>query len=174
MNVCPNLGFIFLAERSTGLIFLILAENMQMRYAPDESRFVKKSINQYKNDKSNSRNERLILKKQLENEHQKEIIKLKEENQALKIDNEALKKENETLKFDKKELEEQIKKLNNELRETLKDLGALRPQYAQLEQLNKELKEDLKNKVLDHETLLKSFKDLEEKLIKKDEEIEDL
>lgn len=158
--------------------YKFVAENMQMRYAPDESRFVKKSINQYKTDKSNSRNERLILKKQLENEFQKEIIKLKEENQALKVDNEALKKENETLKFDKKELEEQLKKLNNELRETLKELGALRPQYAQLEQLNKELKEELKNELLNHDKLLKSFNDLEktlkEELTKKDEKINDL
>ena len=158
--------------------YKFVAENMQMRYAPDESRFVKKSINQYKNDKSNSRNERLILKKQLENEHQKEIIKLKEENQALKVDNEALKKENETLKFDKKELENQIKDLSKNLRETLKELGALRPQYAQLDQLNKDLKEDLKNKVLDHEKVVKSYQDLEknlkEELTKKDEKINDL
>lgn len=172
--------------------YKFVAENMQMRYAPDESRFVKKSINQYKNDKSNSRNERLVLKKQLENEFQKEIIKLKEENKELKsenealkaenkdlkIDNEALKKENETLKFDKKELEEEIKNLSKNLRETLKDLGALRPQYAQLEQLNKELKEDLKNKVLDHEKVVKSYQDLEknlkEELTKKDSEINDL
>lgn len=158
--------------------YKFVAENMQMRYAPDESRFVKKSINQYKNDKSNSRNERLILKKQLENEHQKEIIKLKEENQALKIDNEALKKENETLKFDKKELENQIKDLSKNLKETLKDLGALRPQYAQLEQLNKELKEELKNKVLNHDKVVKSYEDLEknirEELTKKDEKINDL
>lgn len=158
--------------------YKFVAENMQMRYAPDESRFVKKSINQYKNDKSNSRNERLILKKQLENEHQKEIIKLKEENQALKIDNEALKKENETLKSDKKELEEEIKNLSKNLRETLKELGALRPQYAQLDQLNKELKEDLKNKVLNHEKVVKSYQDLEkslrEEITKKDEQIDTL
>lgn len=158
--------------------YKFVAENMQMRYAPEESRFVKKSINQYKTDKSNSRNERLVLKKQLENEHQKEIIKLKEENQALKVDNEALKKENETLKFDKKELENQIKDLNKNLKETLKELGALRPQYAQLEQLNKDLKEDLKNKVLDHEKVVKSYQDLEknlkEELTKKDEKIDTL
>jgi len=154
--------------------YKFVAENMQMRYAPDESRFVKKSINQYKTDKSNSRNERLILKKQLENEFQKEIIKLKEENQALKVDNEALKKENETLKFDKKELEEQLKKLNAELREKLKEIGAVRGDYAKLEQLNKNLKEDLKNKDLNQEKLLKSFQELEDKLIKKDSEINDL
>lgn len=158
--------------------YKFVAENMQMRYAPDESRFVKKSINQYKNDKSNSRNERLILKKQLENEFQKEIIKLKEENQALKVDNEALKKENETLKFDKKELENQIKDLSKNLKETLKELGALRPQYAQLEALNKELKEELKNKVLNHDKVVKSYEDLEknlkEELTKKDEKIDTL
>lgn len=158
--------------------YKFVAENMQMRYAPDESRFVKKSINQYKNDKSNSRNERLILKKQLENEFQKEYAKLKEENQALKVDNEALKKENETLKFDKKELENQIKDLSKNLKETLKELGALRPQYAQLEQLNKNLNEDLKNKVLNHEKVVKSYEDLEknlrEELTKKDEKINDL
>lgn len=88
------------------------------------------------------------------------------------------KKENETLKFDKKELENQIKDLNKNLRETLKELGALRPQYAQLDQLNKELKEDLKNKVLNHDKVVKSYQDLEknlkEELTKKDSEINDL
>lgn len=158
--------------------YKFVAENMQMRYAPDESRFVKKSINQYKTDKSNSRNERLILKKQLENEHQKEYAKLKEENQALKEENQALKVENKDLKFSKKELENQIKDLNKNLRETLKELGALRPQYAQLEALNKELKEDLKNKVLNHEKVVKSYEDLEkslrEEITKKDEKIDNL
>lgn len=158
--------------------YKFVAENMQMRYAPDESRFVKKSINQYKNDKSNSRNERLILKKQLENEFQKEYAKLKEENQALKEENQALKIDNEALKYSKKELEEEIKNLSKNLRETLKELGALRPQYAQLDQLNKELKEDLKNKVLNHDKVIKSYQDLEknlkEELTKKDEKIDTL
>lgn len=165
--------------------YKFVAENMQMRYAPDESRFVKKSINQYKTDKSNSRNERLILKKQLENEHQKELEKLRDENKSLKMDNEALKAENkdlkidnEALKYSKKELENQIKDLSKNLRETLKELEALRPQHAQLDNLNKELREELKNELLNHEKVVKSYQDLEKKLreelTKKDEKIDTL
>lgn len=151
--------------------YKFVAENMQMRYAPDESRFVKKTINQYKTDKSNSRNERLILKKQLENEHQKELEKLK-------VENEALKAENKDLKINKKELENQIKDLSKNLREALKELGALRPQYAELDQLNKDLREELKNETLNHENILKSYQDLEKNLradiTKKDEKIDAL
>ncbi|WP_323644976.1 hypothetical protein [Aliarcobacter butzleri] len=158
--------------------YKFVAEKMQMRYAPDESRFVKKSINQYKNDKSNSRNERLILKKQLENEHQKELEKLRDENKSLKIENQALKIDNEALKYRKKELEEEIKNLSKNLREALKELGASRPHYAQLEQMNKELKEELKNNALKHENILKSYQDLEknlrEEITKKDEKIDTL
>lgn len=158
--------------------YKFVAENMQMRYAPDESRFVKKSINQYKTDKSNSRNERLILKKQLENEHQKELEKLRDENKSLKIDNEALKIDNEALKYSKKELENQIKDLSKNLKETLKDLGAVRADYAKLEQLNKDLKEELKNERLNQEKVIKSYQDLEknlkEELTKKDEKIDTL
>lgn len=158
--------------------YKFVAETMQMRYAPDESRFVKKSINQYKTDKSTSRNERLILKKQLENEHKKELEKLKVENEALKAENKELKSDNEALKYSKKELEEEIKNLSKNLRETLKELGALRPQHAQLDQLNKDLKEELKNELLNHDKVVKSYKDLEknlkEQLTKKDEKIDDL
>lgn len=158
--------------------YKFVAENMQMRYAPDESRFVKKSINQYKTDKSNSRNERLILKKQLENEHQKELEKLKVENEALKAENKDLKIDNEALKYSKKELEEEIKNLSKNLREALKELEATRPQYAKLDQLNKDLKEELKNELLNHDKVVKSYQDLEknlrEELTKKDSEINDL
>ncbi len=103
---------------------------------------------------------------------------LKKSNSTMKGQNTKLKNENTKLKELNKKLEEDIKKLNNELRETLKELGALRPQYAQLEALNKELKEDLKNKVLNHEKVVKSYQDLEknlrEELTKKDEKINDL
>ena len=111
-------------------------------------------------------------------EFQKEYAKLKEENQALKAENEDLKIDNEALKYSKKELENQIKDLSKNLREALKELGALRPQYAQLDNLNKELREELKNNALKHENILKSYEDLEQKLraeiTKKDEKINDL
>lgn len=111
-------------------------------------------------------------------EFQKEIIKLKEENQALKAENKDLKIDNEALKYSKKELEEEIKNLSKNLREALKELGALRPHYAELENLNKELKEELKNELLNHEKIVKSYQDLEKKLreelTKKDEKINDL
>ncbi len=113
------------------------------------------------------------LQKELENANA-QIQDLKKQNSNLKGSNTKLKKANEALKFDKKELEEQLKKLNNELREKLKENKAVRADFAQLEALNKDLKEDLKNKVLSHEKLIKSFEDLENVLIKKDEEIEEL
>lgn len=158
--------------------YKFVAEEMQMKYAPSENRLIKKSIGQHKTDLSATRNAKLVIKKELENEHQKEIEQLKSqiqelknENKNLKTQNTKLKNANETLKFDKKELEEQLKKLNAELREKLKENGAVRADYAQLEALNKELKEELKNKVLSHDKLLKSFNNLEDILIKKDSEI---
>ena len=103
-----------------------------------------------------------------------QIQDLKKQNSNLKGQNTKLKNENLKLKEENKKLEEQLKKLNAELKEKIKENEGVRGDYAQLEQLNKDLKEDLKNKVLDHETLLKSFQELEDKLIKKDSEIEDL
>jgi chromosome segregation ATPase len=141
------------------------------------------------NSKSVRANHRIFREKADEIKAEREALKensmlkaqiqdLKKQNSTLKGQNTKLKNENSKLKEENKKLEEQIKKLNNELKETLKDLGALRPQYAQLEQLNKDLKEDLKNKVLDHEKVVKSYQDLEknlkEELTKKDEKINDL
>ena len=121
--------------------------------------------------------ENSMLKAQIQ-ELKNENTSLKKSNSSLKGQNTKLKKENETLKFDKKELENQIKKLNAELRETLKELEAIRPHYAQLEQLNKDLKEELKNELLNHDKVVKSYQDLEKKLraeiTKKDEKINDL
>ena len=56
----------------------------------------------------------------------------------------------------------------------MRENGAVRGDYAKLEQLNKELKEELKNKTLNYEKLESSFKDLENVLLKKDGEIEEL
>ena len=113
------------------------------------------------------------LKEQIK-ELKNENTSLKKSNSSLKGSNTKLKNENNKLKEENKKLEEQLKKLNNELREKLKEIGAVRGDYAKLEQLNKNLKEDLKNKDLNQEKLLKSFQDLENILIKKDSEIEDL
>lgn len=117
------------------------------------------------------------LKEQIQ-ELKNENTSLKKSNSTLKGQNTKLKKENETLKFDKKELENQIKNLSKNLRETLKELEAIRPHYAQLDNLNKELREELKNNALKHENILKSYEDLEknlkEQLTKKDEKIDTL
>ena len=108
----------------------------------------------------------------------KERDEAKKENKSLKTQVTKTKNEKAKLKELNKKLEEDIKKLNAELRESLKELGALRPQYAQLEQLNKDLKEELKNELLNHEKVLKSYQDLEKKLreelTKKDEKIDTL
>lgn len=117
------------------------------------------------------------LKEQIQ-ELKNENTSLKKSNSTLKGQNTKLKNENKNLKEENKKLEDDIKKLNAELREKLKEIGAVRGDYAKLEQLNKNLKEDLKNKVLNHEKVVKSFNDLEknlrEELIQKDGEIEDL
>lgn len=117
--------------------------------------------------------ENSMLKAQIQ-ELKNENTSLKKSNSSLKGSNTKLKNENSKLKEENKKLEDDIKKLNAELREKLKEIGAVRGDYAQLEQLNKNLKEDLKNKVLDHNKLVTSFKELEEILIKKDSEINDL
>ncbi|MFW3327511.1 hypothetical protein ACN9JY_10290, partial [Aliarcobacter butzleri] len=46
-----------------------------------------------------------------------------------------------------------LQEINKQLREELKEMGALRADYAQLEALNKELKEQVKNKTLTIEEL---------------------
>ncbi len=166
----------FIDKKALSELQTEVAELLGMERGEFNSKSVRANHRHFREKAEEIKNSRLNLKEleKLRDENKS----LKVENQALKVDNEALKKENETLKFDKKELENQIKDLNKNLRETLKELGALRPQYAQLEALNKELKEDLKNKVLNHEKVVKSYQDLEknlrEELTKKDSEINDL
>ena len=114
--------------------YKFVAEQMQMKYAPDENRFVKKSIGQYKADLSATRNAKLVMQKELELKHTKEL-------QATK---------------------EQLKEANNQLRSYMKENGALRTDYAPLEAEKKLLEEKLKAKDLTIEEMESKFKEIEE------------
>lgn len=113
--------------------YKFVAEQMKMRYAPDENRLVKKSIGQHKADLSATRNAKLVMKKELELKHTEEL-------QATK---------------------EQLKDANNQLRTFMKENGALRTDYAELEKAKKELEEKLKAKDLTEKELLEKFQELE-------------
>ena len=89
-------------------------------------------------------------------EHARLKAKLAKENEKLKQENERLKQELAKVK--------DLKELNRRLREELKEAGALRAQYAQLEAYIKELKEQVKTKEL-------TIKELEEKLKEKKEKL---
>jgi chromosome segregation ATPase len=97
--------------------------------------------------------------------------KLKNTQNKLKDEIQEVNSQCESLKFDKKELEKQLKELNNLFRADLKESGATREQYAELEALVKELKEELKNKTLTVESMNTKFAELEKKLLKEKEHL---
>lgn len=72
---------------------------------------------------------------------------------------EMMKQKSEAVKEIQKELNKELasskdlQEINKQLREELKEMGALRADYAQLEALNKELKEQVKSKTLTIEEL---------------------
>ena len=166
----------FIDKKALSELQTEVAELLGMERGEFNSKSVRANHRHFREKAEEIKNSRLNLKEleKLRDENKS----LKKENSTLKGQNTKLKNANEALKFSKKELENQIKDLNKNLRETLKELGALRPQYAQLEQLNKNLNEDLKNKVLNHDKVVKSYQDLEknlkEELTKKDEKIDTL
>lgn len=96
--------------------------------------------------------------------------------QAKKIENQVVTKAKEYIKTKTvplakaKELQEQIKTLRAELKET----GATRADYAQLEELNKNLKEEVKNKTLTIEQLQQQTSSLRTQLLNSEKEIKTL
>ena len=165
--------------------YKFVSEQMQMNYAPDENRFIKKTIGQHKGDLSATRNAKLVLKKELEQVHLEEKTILKKEIKNLKTQNtksnnahtklkdelQEVNSQCEVLKFDKKELEKQLKESSNQLRTLMKEQGGFkREDYAELDQLKKELEEKLKAKDLTLKELNSKFAKLEEKLLKKEDE----
>lgn len=106
--------------------------------------------------------------KKLENEIEKETSKrLKNQKDKIQLQvNEYVKKTNTT----QKELKEEIAKLRAELKEN----GATRADYAQLEELNKALKTEVKNKTLTIEQLQQQTNSLRTQLLNSEKEIKTL
>lgn len=151
--------------------YKFVSEQMQMNYAPDsKDRFVKKSINQHKGDLSATRNAKLVLKKELEAEHLKEMEASKKEITSLKSQNTKNKNAKDKLKEENKALEMQLKELNTQLQSQLSN----REQHAQREALVRDLKEELKAKTLTVETMQTKFAELEEKLLKEKEHLKSI
>lgn len=69
---------------------------------------------------------------------------------------------------------EQLKEANNQLRAYMKDNGAGRQDYAELEKEKKILEEQLKAKELTQENLLKKFKEIQDKFIKEKEHLKSI
>src|SRR5574344_508830 len=84
-----------------------------------------------------------------------ETSRIKKSVNLVKDEHLARAREMETQKELKQELAKakDLQEINKQLREELKEMGALRADYAQLEALNKELKEQVKNKTLTIEEL---------------------
>lgn len=154
--------------------YKFVSEQMQMNYAPDsKDRFVKKSINQHKGDLSATRNAKLVLKKELEAEHLKEMKASKKEITNLKSQNTKNKNEKEKLKEELEALKEETKQLRADLQVEKAEKEA----YQQLDYLNKQLQEQLKTGRKSFEEAKREVEDLREKLIQKEEdfkEVEDL
>lgn len=99
--------------------------------------------------------------------------------QAKKIENNVIRSAKEYIKTIKKEtvslakakeLQEEIKQLRAELKEN----GATRADYAQLEELNKALKEEVKNKTLTIEQLQQQTSSLRTQLLNSEKEVDTL
>ena len=99
--------------------------------------------------------------------------------QAKKIENNVIRSAKEHIKTIKKEtvslakakeLQEEIKQLRAELKEN----GATRADYAQLEELNKALKEEVKNKTLTIEQLQQQTNSLRTQLLNSEKEVNTL
>lgn len=99
--------------------------------------------------------------------------------QAKKIENNVIRSAKEYIKTIKKEtvslakakeLQEEIKQLRAELKEN----GATRADYAQLEELNKALKEEVKNKTLTIEQLQQQTNSLRTQLLNSEKEVNTL
>ena len=148
--------------------YKFVAEQMSMKYAPDENRLVKKSIGQHKADLSATRNAKLVMKKELEQVHLEEKTILKKENTSLKSQNIKNKNAKEKLKEGNKALEMQLKELNTQLQLQLSN----REQHAQREALVRKLKEELKAKTLTVDSMQTKFAQLEEKLLKEKSHLE--
>ena len=69
---------------------------------------------------------------------------------------------------------EQLKEANNQLRSFMKDNGAGRQDYAELEKEKKILEEQLKAKELTQDGLLKKFKEIQDKFLKEKEHLKSI
>ena len=69
---------------------------------------------------------------------------------------------------------EQLKEANNQLRTFMKDNGAGRQDYAELEKEKKILEEQLKAKELTQDGLLKKFKEIQDKFLKEKEHLKSI
>ena len=69
---------------------------------------------------------------------------------------------------------EELKEQNNQLRAFLKDNGANRQDYAELEKEKKILEEQLKAKELTQDGLLKKFKEIQDKFLKEKEHLKSI
>ena len=69
---------------------------------------------------------------------------------------------------------EQLKEANNQLRSFMKDNGATRQDYAELEKEKKILEEQLKAKELTQDGLLKKFKEIQDKFLKEKEHLKSI
>lgn len=124
--------------------------------------------------KVKEKNEVLKIAKKENSSLKGQNTKLKKSNEALKTEVSEVNSQCESLKFDKKELEKQLKELNNLFRDDLKESGATREQYAELEALTKQLKEELKNKTLTMKSMQSKYAELEEKLLKQESHLESI
>jgi len=132
-----------------------VSETLGMRYDPDnKTRHKKKSIGDFKQEKSTIRNEKLKLLKKIDFE--------KDKNQKLEQELEQIKQSQDKKNLAKqKDLKEEV----NRLRTELQGQSAIREDYAKLEELNRDLKQLIKDKSLTVLDLKEKIKELENSIL---------
>jgi hypothetical protein len=129
---------------------------MNIRTLSNIQTFVAKELDMQRGNQSVIINENGELERDFSNRKKRQDTHPFKESK--KIENDAYLKASKELLATK----EQLKEANNQLRTFMKDNGAVRTDYAELEKSKKELEEKLKSKTLTEKELLEKFQKLEE------------
>jgi hypothetical protein len=129
---------------------------MNIRTLSNIQTFVAKELDMQRGNQSVIINENGELERDFSNRKKRQDTHPFKESK--KIENDAYLKASKELLATK----EQLKEANNQLRTFMKDNGAVRTDYAELEKAKKELEEKLKSKTLTEKELLEKFQKLEE------------
>ncbi len=141
---------------------------MNIRTLSNIQTFVAKELDMQRGNQSVIINENGELERDFSNRKKRQDTHPFKESK--KIENDAYLKASKELLATK----EQLKEANNQLRTFMKDNGAGRQDYAELEKEKKILEEQLKAKELTQDGLLKKFKEIQDKFLKEKEHLKSI